>query len=185
MAPAAESRLAGADPAPWPAPDALWLAPAAQDAVIRILASHQRAYGRPLLAGLPADATARQWAQALFAAETVVLAHDGADPKSDPGPRLIYANRAALRLWRRPWAELVGMPSQHTAEPAERPGRARDLAGAKLEQAIRDYSGVRIDSTGRRFRIAGARVWTLWSGDRNAGAVPCGQAAAFNNWWWL
>jgi hypothetical protein len=185
MAPAAESRLAGADPAPWPTQDAPWLAPAAQDAAARILASHQRAYGRPLLTGLPADATARQWAQALFAAETVVLAHDGADPSGDPGPRLIYANRAALRLWRRPWAELVGMPSQHTAEPAERPGRARDLAGAKLEQAIRDYSGVRIDSTGRRFRIAGARVWTLWSGDLNGGELPCGQAAAFSNWWWL
>jgi hypothetical protein len=109
--------------------------------------------------GLAADATPLQWAQALFCAEVVVLAHDDADPAADPGPRLIYANRAALSLWRRPWSQLVGMPSRHTAEPGERAGRAR------------------IDSQGRRFRIAGARVWTL--------PAPGGQAAAFNAWWWL
>ena len=38
-------------------------------------------------------------AQELFQLDTVVLAHDGADPGGDPGPRLIYANAAALRLW--------------------------------------------------------------------------------------
>lgn len=166
-----------------------WLSPAAQTAASRILTSHRRAYGRPLLAGLPADATRQQWAQALFVAETVVLAHDGADPTGDPGPRLIYANRAALGLWRRPWAELVGMPSRLTAEPGERAGRAHVLAGVRRQQAIRDYSGVRVDSQGRRFRIAAARVWTLWSGeasgDPDGGGEPCGQAAAFSHWWWL
>ncbi len=164
--------------------EAPWITPELVALVTRIARSHQRAFGQPLLAGAPA-AHPRLLAQELFAAATVVLAHDGADPGGDPGPRLIYANRAALLLWRRPWADLVGMPSRLTAEPAERAGRARDLAGAKLEQAIRDYSGVRIDSTGRRFRIAGARVWTLWSGDKNGGELPCGQAAAFSNWWWL
>lgn len=154
-----------------------WLTPASQAVVTRILASHQQAYGRPLLVGLPADASPLQWAQALFCASVVVLAHDGADPGADPGPRLIYANRAALQLWRRPWMELVGMPSRLTAEPAERAGRARALSRVQRQQAIADYSGIRIDSQGRRFRIAAARVWTLPS--------PGGQAAAFNSWWWL
>ncbi|MFM7453282.1 MAG: MEKHLA domain-containing protein [Cyanobium sp.] len=152
-----------------------WLTPASQQLVGQLLASHERAFGRPLLTGLGADATPLQWSQALFAAATVVLAHDGADPGGDPGPRLIYANRAALQLWRRPWAELVGMPSRHTAEPAERAGRAQALASVHPQRAIADYSGIRIDSRGRRFQISGARVWSL----------PGGQAAAFSAWHWL
>jgi hypothetical protein len=152
-----------------------WLTPATQQLVGQLLASHERAFGRPLLVGLSADATPLQWGQALFAAATVVLAHDGADPGGDPGPRLIYANRAALRLWRRPWAELVGMPSRLTAEPAERAGRAQALARVQPQRAITDYSGIRIDSRGRRFQISGARVWSL----------PGGQAAAFSAWHWL
>jgi len=162
-----------------------WLTPRAQGVVGRLLASHQRAYGRPLLTGLASDATPLQWAQALFSATTVVLAHDGVDPAGDPGPRLIYANRAALLLWRRPWSELVGMPSKLTAEPAERSGRARDLGAVQRQQAICHYSGVRIDREGRRFRITGARVWTVWNGDGADGGEPCGQAAAFNDWCWL
>lgn len=152
-----------------------WLSPASQVLVGHLLRSHEQAFARPLLAGLAADATPLRLSQALFAAATVVLAHDGADPGSDPGPRLIYANRAALQLWRRPWAGLVGMPSRLTAEPAERAARALALASVQRQQAIADYSGIRIDSQGRRFRISSARVWTL----------PGGQAAAFNAWHWL
>ena len=161
-----------ADPAP-PA----WLSPEAQTVVGCLLESHLQAYGAPLLAGLAADASPLQWAQALFTAATVVLAHDGADPTGDPGPRLIYANRAALQLWRRPWAELVSMPSRLTAEPTERAGRAQALASVQRQRAIRGYSGIRIDSQGRRFQIRKARVWSLGQSG--------GQAAAFSAWHWL
>lgn len=140
-----------------------------------ILRSHQQTFGQPLLAGVGPGRCARQAAQELFAAAVVVLAHDGANPGGEPGPRLIYANRAALRLWRRSWGEMVGMPSRLTAEPAERAGRARALASVQLRHAIADYGGIRIDSHGRRFRIRGARVWNL----------PGGQAAAFSSWHWL
>jgi hypothetical protein len=98
----------------------------------------------------------------------------------DPGPRLIYANRAALQLWRRPWAALVGMPSRLTAEPAERAGRAQVLARAQRQHAIGHYTGVRIDSQGRRFQIRRARVWSLRRPDGDGG-----QAAAFSAWHWL
>ena len=162
-------------------PVAPWLMAAAITTANRILESHQQAFGKPLIAPLPADASAEQWAQALFAAERVVLAHDGADPAGDPGPLLIYANRAALRLWRRPWAEMVGMPSRLTAEPAARQERARALLQARSEQAIANYSGIRIDSQGRRFRIEGAKVFSL----RNAAGEPCGQAACFARWHWM
>lgn len=162
-------------------PAAPWLSEAAIAIANRILHSHQLAFGAPLIAPLPADAAPEQWAQALFAAERVVLAHDGDDPAGDPGPKLIYANRAALRLWRRPWAELVGMPSRLTADPTARHERAQALLRAQSQQAIRNYGGIRIDSDGRRFRIDSARVFSL----RNEAGEPCGQAACFGRWSWI
>ena len=161
--------------------DAPWLTAAAVEQTQRILRSHRRAFGRPLLGGLPADASPRQWAQALFSAGTVVLSHDGQDPGGDPGPRLTYANRSALQLWHRPWAELVGMPSRLTAEADARPDRARMLQQARQADALAGYCGIRIDSQGRRFQIRGARLWSLW----DASGQPCGQAAAFSDWHWL
>jgi hypothetical protein len=141
-----------------------------------ILGSHQRGFGGPLLAGIQPEHSNLQQAQALFAAPRVVLAHDG---RSDP--HLIYANARALALWRRPWAAMVGLASRLTAEPGERPGRALMLAEARQRQAIGGYGGIRIDSSGRRFQLRGARLWTLW--DRHGQAI--GQAASFSDWWWL
>ena len=140
-----------------------WLSPEAQALAGQLLSSHQQAFATPLLAGLAADASPGLIAQELFAAEVVVLAHDGADPSSEPGPRLIYANRAALRLWRRPWEAMVGMPSRLTAEPAERANRRQALLAAQAQECLRGYRGIRIDGTGR----------------------PCGQAARFSSWWLL
>ena len=150
-----------------PAP---WLTQAKQHLARCILSSYERAFGRHLLAG------GDHAHQELFAADTVVLAHDGG---SDPA--LIYANAAALRLWERPWAEMIGMPSRLTAEPQERADRARMLATALQQLASEGYSGVRISKSGRRFQIHNARLWTLWG----PGDQPCGQAAAFSSWWWL
>jgi hypothetical protein len=138
--------------------------------VERILASHQRAFGRPLLAGTGPPRDRRQAAQELFTAATVVLAHDGA-----ADPRFVYANAAALRLWQRPWRQMVGLPSRLSAEPAWRAERATTLALARQHQALRGYRGVRVDSRGRRFQIDGARLWS----------VGAGQAACFADWHWL
>ena len=55
------------------------------------------------------------------------------------------------------------------------------LALALRREAISNYGGIRIDSQGRRFRIEGARLWTL----RNEAGEACGQAACFESWWWL
>ena len=161
-----------------PAP---WLTPAAQARAVCLLTSYRRAFGRPLIAGLAGDAPPQGLAQELFASDAVVLAHDGADPNGDPGPRLIYANRAALRLWQRPWAKMVGMPSKLTAEPAEQASRRQALITAQAQDAIEGYRGIRIDSRGRRFQIDGAQLWTL----RDGTGLACGQAARFSHWWWL
>ncbi|MCT0225339.1 MEKHLA domain-containing protein [Synechococcus sp. CS-1328] len=173
--------------------EAAWLAEPVLERVAWILTSHQAAFGRPLI---PAAANRRLAAQELFVAPVVVLAHD--DPgqtgeaaggasaaghsEVDPiGPRLIYANVAALRLWRRPWATMVGLPSWLTAEPVARAERARALRQALRDEAIAHYSGVRIDSHGRRFQLRGARLWTL----RDAAGQSRGQAACFSDWYWL
>lgn len=174
--------------APWPRPwgpvdEAPWLRPEAIAVAGLLLTSHRRCYGRPLIAaaGPPwpdgewAD-RARLLAQELFAAPQAVLAHDGGHD-----PRLIYANRTALALWRRPWAAMVGMPSRLTAEPAERSGRERLLATARRQEAIEGYTGIRVDATGGRFVIDRARLWTL----RDAEGIARGQAAAFASWWRL
>ena len=146
-----------------PAP---WLTPGKQQLAQLILGSHQRAFGRPLAPS----------AQELFCADLVVLAHDGS-----ADPCLTYANAAALRLWERPWNAMVGIPSRLTAEPQERASRRQALQQALNQDAIEGYSGIRISSSGRRFQIHNARLWTL----HNAEGGPCGQAAAFSDWWWL
>jgi|GEM_PF-6558044 len=94
---------------------------------------------------------------------------------------MIVPTAAALQLWQRPWAAMVGMPSRLTAAATERRDRARMLTQALQQHAISGYSGIRISSGGRRFQIDNARLWTLWDDQGR----PSGQAAAFNRWWWL
>jgi len=146
-----------------PAP---WLTPGKRQLAELILRSHAQAFGRALAPS----------AQELFSADLVVLAHDGS---SDPC--LTYANAAALQLWERPWGAMVGMPSRLTAEAQERQSRSLALQQALRQQAIEGYSGIRISSTGRRFQIHNARLWCLSDADGR----PCGQAAAFSDWWWI
>jgi hypothetical protein len=171
-APAAADR----DRPPGPDQEPPWLASPALVHIGRILEGHQRAFGQPLLAGLRADLSPRQRAQELFAAPRLVLAHDGGDD-----PRLLYANRAALLLWRRSWREMVGLPSRLTAAAEHRADRALALARARDQEGLRGYGGIRIDRQGRPFRIEAARLWTLRDGQGSA----CGQAASFASWWWL
>jgi len=153
-----------------------WLQEPALALVALILVSHRAAFGAPLVAGADPQANPRLAAQEVFAADRAVLAHDGSDD-----PRLIYANAVALRLWRRRWEEMVGLPSRLTAEPSERQERARALAAAQEREALIGYGGNRVDSAGRRFRIEGAKLWTL----RDQQGLARGQAASFDCWWWL
>jgi hypothetical protein len=150
-----------------------WLEPPALEVVALILDSHQAAFRRPLVAGAEASGNLRLAAQETFGADQAILAHDGS---SDP--RLIYANAAAIKLWRRPWAEMIGLPSRLTAEPNEQEDRARALALVQEQAVLVGYTGIRVDSTGRRFRLEGAKVWTL----RDPRGKVSGQAAGFSSW---
>ncbi len=153
-----------------------WLQDPALQVVSCIVRCHLEAFGGPLLGGVKGEGNLRLTAQEVFAADQVVLAHDGA-----ADPRLIYANAVALRLWARSWRQMIGLPSRLTAEPTERLARSEALAQALRQDALTGYGGIRVDSAGGRFRIERARLWTL----RDERGGVRGQAASFSDWWRL
>jgi len=103
----------------------------------------------------------------------VVLAHG-----HEEDPVFFYGNRCALDLFEMNAREFLKMPSRLSAEALEQAERARLLERVTRDNFITDYGGVRVSSTGRRFRIERATVWNLLDGD---GSVH-GQAATFDEW---
>jgi len=99
----------------------------------------------------------------------------------EPDPVLNYGNRKALELWEMTWEELTKTPSRLTAEAPDREERARLLSEVASHGFIRNYSGIRISKSGRRFCIEGATVWNLLDEEGRY----YGQAAAFSRWVYL
>lgn len=133
-----------------------------------LLHSYEKALGRPLLscAGGPIAT-----AETLYHAPFVVLSHDGA-----ADPVFTYGNQRAQDLWEVSWEALTQMPSRLSAEPDERDARAKMLASLNAQGYLDDYTGIRISTTGRRFFIKQAVIWTLWDKDGR----KVGQAASFS-----
>jgi hypothetical protein len=117
--------------------------------------------------------TPSEQAQALFLATFVVVSHG-----TQADPILNYGNRTALKLWELDWAAFTNTPSRLTAEPVNRETRAMMLDRVTRQGYIDDYSGVRISSTGKKFKIDRAIVWNLADSTGNY----CGQAATFDRW---
>ena len=78
---------------------------------------------------------------------------------------LNYGNKTAMELWEMDWDTLTRTPSRLTAEPMHREERAEFLRRVRERGFIDDYSGIRISSKGRRFRIAQATVWNVTDAD--------------------
>ncbi len=114
--------------------------------------------------------------QALFEAPIVVVSHG-----AEADPILNYGNRTALMLWELTWEQLLAMPSRLTAEPVNRAERERLLEAARRHGYYEGYRGVRITSSGRRFLVENALVWTVLDPSGNR----VGQAATFSTWRWL
>ena len=134
-----------------------------------LLDSYQRWTGKSLIR----RSTAEGDSATLFTAPFVVVSHG-----TEADPLLNYGNRTALDLWEMSPKQFLGTPSRKTAEPVHRDVRAELLRRTTDNGFIDDYSGIRISSTGRRFRIHQATVWNIV--DANGNQV--GQAAAFSNW---
>jgi hypothetical protein len=136
-----------------------------------IVDSHARVVGRPLLADTPGD-DAGLWT-ALWHAPRAVVAHG-----TQADPVFCFGNRLALALFELDFAAFTALPSRFSAEPLAREERAALLDRVTRFGFIDDYAGVRVSSTGRRFRIRRATVWNLVDGD----GVYRGQAATFSDW---
>lgn len=122
---------------------------------------------------LPGGLSPLELSREVFSAPFALVSHG-----TESDPVLNYGNQTALNLWEMSWEELTRTPSRLTAEAPEREERARLLSAVTEHGFISNYSGIRISKSGRRFRIAKATVWNVFteSGER------CGQAAMFDRW---
>ena len=138
-----------------------------------LIASYRHWTGHDLMdAGLPVPEQAR----VLYEAPFVVASHG-----TEPDPVFNYGNRAALALFEATWDAFTSLPSRLSAEPMARAERERLLARVHAHGFIDDYSGVRVSTRGRRFRIARATVWNVI----DAAGAPRGQAVMFRDWEYL
>jgi len=119
------------------------------------------------------EGTPLEQARRLFEAPRVVVSHG-----TQADPILSYGNRLALGLWEMDSETLMKTPSRLTAEPLHREARGVLLERTRRDGYVDDYSGIRISSTGRRFRIEQAIVWNL----TDAAGIHRGQAATFDQW---
>lgn len=153
-----------------PEDERVWLQPNLVAHARLLLDAFARFVGRDLL---PRSGSDLDQAERLFEADVVVVSHG-----VEADPVLTYGNRAALALWEMDFATLTRTPSRLTAEPVHRDERARLLARTLRDGFVDDYAGVRISSSGKRFRIEQATVWNLV----DAAGVHRGQAATFAVW---
>lgn len=147
-----------------------WQLPAIIYHTQRLIKSFQQWTGHSLI---QKSNSPEETAQSLFEAPFVVVSHG-----TEADPIFNYANQLALDLWELDWQQFIRTPSRATAESVEWVDREQLLAAAKQHGYIDNYQGVRISSTGKRFRIKNVILWEVLDekGDR------CGQAATFDQW---
>ncbi len=142
--------------------------PSLRQRAARIAQSYQQLLGQALVQSDDPDT----W-RALWLAPRAIVAHG-----VETDPVFFYGNRLALQLFEMDFAAFTRLPSRFSAEAPVREERARLLARVSRDGYIDDYSGVRIASSGRRFRIEQATVWNLV----DAAGGRHGQAATFAQW---
>lgn len=132
-----------------------------------LLESFQRLVGRPLI---DAAATPEDTARTLFYAPLIVVSHG-----AEADPILNYGNAVALKLWETDWDAFTKTPSRHTAEPMLREARDRLFDKVNTNGFADNYEGIRITTSGKRFKIKDGIIWSLIDGD----GKPFGHAATF------
>ena len=115
-------------------------------------------------------------AKQAFNSNYVLLAHNGANE-----PIFNYANKTALKLFEMPWEEFTTMPSKYSAESDERGKREQFLADVAENGYSKNYSGIRISKSGRRFEIRNVILWNVYDSENNR----IGQAAVFDEYNYL
>ncbi len=115
-------------------------------------------------------------AQQAFNSDYVLLAHTGSNE-----PIFNYANQTALNLFEMSWEEITNMPSKYSAESDERDKREKFLADVAEKGFSKNYSGIRISKSGRRFEIKNVILWNVYDSENNR----IGQAALFDEYDYL
>ncbi len=115
-------------------------------------------------------------AKNIFYAPYALLSHN-----ANVDPVFTYANKTALNLFEFEWQDLISTHSRYSAESVNRSAREQMLKDVSEHGYTNQYSGIRISSSGRRFRIHQAVVWNLIDAHGNYQ----GQAAMFNDWTFL
>ncbi|WP_282096565.1 MEKHLA domain-containing protein [Epibacterium ulvae] len=111
-------------------------------------------------------------AEELYHAPFAVLSHN-----MDVDPVLTYGNLFAQKLFEVCWDNLVTMHSKNTAEQVHRNERNRMFETMREQGYIRNYQGIRISASGKRFEIQNASIWPLL----DIKGKKQGEAALFAN----
>ena len=120
-----------------------------------------------------ASLSIEEQAKQVFYSSYVLLAHNASNE-----PIFNYANLQALQLFEMSWEEFTSMPSKYSAEADERGKREKLLAEVEENGYSKNYSGIRISKTGRRFEIKDVIIWNVYNADNNRIA----QAALFEDY---
>jgi hypothetical protein len=126
--------------------------------------------GKPLV---PEDVMPDEAPRYLDQAHFAVVSHG-----IEPDPIFNYGNRAALQLFEMREEDFVALPSRLSAEPMAQVERDHLLQRVAAHGFIDDYTGIRISSSGRRFRILQAVVWNVVDHEGH----HLGQAALLQRW---
>ena len=118
----------------------------------------------------------KEQAKQAFNSGYVLLAHDASND-----PIFNYANQTALKLFEMSWEEFTNMPSKYSAESDERSKREKFLAEVEEKGYSKNYSGIRISKTGRRFEIKNVILWNVYDSENK----KIGQAALFDEYSYL
>ena len=154
-------------------PNQVWHQPSVVEWSQLLLDSYRSWVGRDLM---PRVGGLEEQAHTLFMAPFVVVSHG-----TQEDPILNYGSHLALTLWETTWEELLRTPSRLTAEPVNRAEREWMLERARAKGYVDNYRGVRISSSGRRFLIEHAVVWSVIDKE----GCRQGQAATFSRWTFL
>ncbi|HEX7027159.1 MAG TPA: MEKHLA domain-containing protein [Gammaproteobacteria bacterium] len=135
-----------------------------------LISSYRRIVGRELVAE---KGSREKMARVLYEAPYGVVSHGAGDD-----PVFNYGNRTALKLFEMRWRDFVKLPSRESAEVVNREMRQKLLERVNQFGFVDGYQGVRISSSGRRFRIEDTTVWNVV----DESGLYRGQAAVFFRW---
>jgi hypothetical protein len=122
------------------------------------------------------DLEEREISFLMYHSSFVIVSHG-----TEKDPVFNYANLKAQELWKLGWEDFIKMPSRLSAEAVEVNERQRVLDEVEKNGFISNYSGVRISSIGKRFKIKDTVLWNVV----DERGVFHGQAAMFSNWEYL